>query len=85
MRTFDGVEREAADNSKMMPKFGFKNKFKKVRVLKGMKMNPRFEGDKGASTFRPKSRLERPGDKKRCIVLDKRLKNWKNKVSFLNF
>lgn len=67
-----------------MPKLGIKGKFKKVKVLKNMKINPRYDSDKGRI-----SKLEL-GDRKRTIIIDKRLKNWKNKVKqqilhFLDF
>ena len=41
------TDRDSSNTLKRMPKLSLKNKFKKVKVLKGLKINPKLETDKG--------------------------------------
>jgi len=40
-------ERGSINNSKLIPKLNIKNKFKKLRILKGLKMGQKSDNDKG--------------------------------------
>ncbi|CAI2370306.1 unnamed protein product [Moneuplotes crassus] len=75
-------ERDCSDASKMIYKLALKGKFKKVKVLKNLKLAPKEEVSKEKVRHTASNKIEphSGGDKKRTIRLDKRIRECRNKI-----